>query len=289
MFTIPFIKMHGAGNDFIILKQEDLPPTVPLADLVRNMCARQLGIGADQLLLIGQSQPGDHGSLYQMDTYNMDGSVGGVCGNGLRCVASYLRSSGLVRGGDFAIATPQRQHYARFGENGSVAINMGPPSFEPEELPANLAAGDSPKKPGDTVAIAVEGEEFTAVLVSMGNPHCVIFGDHKLQKRIAELGPKLENHPLFPQRSNVMFALVQDPHHINVAHWERGSGATLACGSGACATAAAAIVTGVAETPVTVKMRGGDIHIEWDGVGQDIWMSGPVAHIFSGDYYLKDR
>jgi hypothetical protein len=154
----------------------------------------------------------------------------------------------------------------------------------PVRLPQGLEIAEAALVP-----IQVDGEHLSAVMVSMGNPHCVIFTSAAVQKRVAEIGPKLERHMYFPERANIMLARLVDDHTIEVAHWERGSGLTLACGSGACATAAAAIRRGIVNSPVTIKMSGGDINILWDGAREDdLWMSGPTAMVFKGEFYFKE-
>jgi diaminopimelate epimerase len=164
---------------------------------------------------------------------------------------------------------------------------MGCPEFKFSKIPVRLP-NDVQIAEGDFVPLKVDGEFFSAVFVSMGNPHCVIFTNGAVQKRVEQLGPKIETHAYFPEQTNVMLARTIDEHTVEVAHWERGSGMTLACGSGACATAAAAIRRGIASSPVTVKMRGGDLHLLWDGGrNSELWMSGPVALVYRGEYLIS--
>jgi diaminopimelate epimerase len=272
--------MHGAGNDFVIVWHNELPKSAVdnLTPFITTMCDRHLGVGADQLLMLS-SVVEDGQEHFHMDTFNADGSDGGMCGNGLRCIASYLRRHQHVATDNFQVSTPSGLKPVRLESVGSAAVNMKDPSFDYASLPA-IVDSEPPTLEIDGLAMNVE-------LVSMGNPHCIVFANEDLQAKITELGPKIEHHAMFPERTNVMFANIVDKHQIDVAHWERGSGMTLACGTGACAVAAAAIRKNLAFSPVVVRMEGGDIHISWPGEGSDLWMSGPVHEVFIGEYLEK--
>ena len=273
---IPFVKMHGAGNDVIILWQQNVLDGQDMSVLSEQMCRRYFGVGADQLLLLSKN---DDNTIH-MQTYNADGSQGGNCGNGLRCVARYLFDSSFVKEKEFPISTPSRVCAAKIDDRNNVHINMARPLFDFASLPAT-PGGDA--KPGELVELNIEDKTFSAMLVSMGNPHCVVVADGKLRGQISDLGKKIEHHPMFPERTNVMFAQVVSPNNVNVSHWERGSGLTLACGTGACATAAALIRQGLVESCVTIQMTGGELKIDWQP-GRDLWLSGPVAMVYQGKY-----
>lgn len=267
--AIPFVKMHGAGNDFVVVFKQSLPTRFDLPSFARCVMHRQFGVGADQLLILSEIESG---KVFQMDIYNADGSVAEMCGNGLRCVASYLQRQGLAPHGAFKIKTLSGLRDVKPQADGTAAVNMSRARFE-----------NSAK----TVPIKIADVTLQGVVLSMGNPHFVAFGDGAVQKRIAELGPLVEHHPHFPNRTNVMLGRVVDSHTVQVAHWERGSGMTLACGSGACATAAAAFELGLAQSPVTIKMTGGDIKVERDPSG-DLWMYGPVEEVYTGEYQYSE-
>lgn len=287
MSSIPFVKMHGAGNDFVVIFQKDLPKSTDIKLISQQICHRQLGVGADQLLLLS---PKDN-ATYRMDIFNADGSQAQMCGNGLRCVADLLSQQKLINRQNTAIETlagVRQVKWLEADDGGAIAVNMGRPNFKFAEILVRLPQGLEIAEAA-LVPIQVDGEHLSAVMVSMGNPHCVIFTSAAVQKRVAEIGPKLERHMYFPERANIMLARLVDDHTIEVAHWERGSGLTLACGSGACATAAAAIRRGIVNSPVTIKMSGGDINILWDGAREDdLWMSGPTAMVFKGEFYFKE-
>lgn len=277
-----FTKMHGAGNDFVFLN--DMDGALKLdADIARKLCDRRFGIGADQLLLVRPSTKGD----FRMDIYNADGGLVEMCGNGIRCFAKYVRDkrlTGKKKLGIETLAGMIKPEIISEDAKGimQVKVDMGEPVLDGRLIPAN-ADGKIIDKP-----LAASGKQFLITAVSMGNPHCVIeVGDVK-DFPVTDLGPQIENHPFFPQRTNVEFIQFTDRKHIVMRVWERGSGETLACGTGACGAAVASILRGKAEREVTVHLRGGDLVIHWDEKTNHVFMTGPAVTSFEGVIELQD-
>lgn len=256
-----FTKYHGLGNDFIIVEdfQGELLPQG--AELAQAVCHRQFGIGADGLVLIIRKD-----GEYTMRIFNADGSEAEMCGNAIRCLADYLLRKNLVAGPVFPIHTLGGTKLIQ--QEGSLyRVDMGEPGFQ----------GLSP-----TVEIAVQGRMWTCHPVSMGNPHAVVFVDDVDEINLALWGPLLEKAEVWPQGANIEFTQVLSAHHLKVRVWERGAGPTLACGTGACAAAVAAIREGLVPSPVQVTLPGGDLTIEWEADGR-VFMLGPAAQVFSGE------
>ena len=229
MKQLEFTKMHGAGNDFVVLDgtRGGLPP---LEGLARRLCDRHFGIGADQLLVVRPSRTAD----FRMDIYNPDGSQVEMCANGIRALFKYLRDRGLTEADEIGVETLGGVVRPRWAGPGLVTVDMGRPVLEPAKIPTRLGAGDGPVL---DAPIVVDGEELAVSCVSMGNPHAVVFVADLDGAPVARLGAALEQHPAFPNRVNVEFAAPRDRRHIRQRTWERGTGETLACGSGACAVA----------------------------------------------------
>lgn len=278
---LKFCKMHGCGNDFIMVNGfcEQLP--ADRGSLAERLCNRHFGIGADGLITL---EP-EEGYDFRMHIYQPDGSEAEMCGNGSRCAALFARQQGICKADELNIATLAgliRPAILEANEtSGLVRVDMGAPRFAARNIPCTI--------PGDTVLeqpVEVSGREFRFSAVSMGNPHAVIFLDVPPQQfAVTTYGPLLEQHEIFPAKTNVEFAQVLDKHTINMRVWERGVGETLACGTGACACAAAAILTGRAEAPVTVKLTGGDLQIAWEQ-GDSMFMTGPAEVSFFGEVEL---
>jgi len=276
---INFWKMHGLGNDYIVvdnmsgkLKEEELP------NLAVKLCNRRFGIGADGLLLICSSQKAD----VKMRIFNSDGSEAEMCGNGIRCLAKYCFENGLVRKGSFSVETLAGVKALDLKiENNSVKfvkVNMGSPNFEADKIPI-IWNGTFVNRP-----INVEGEVFKATALSMGNPHCVVFVDNVESYPVEVVGPKLENHELFPKRTNVEFVQIVSKEKLKIRVWERGVGETLACGTGACASVVAARILGKVNETVTVELLGGWLTVKYhDGV---VFMEGPAEKAFEGTINL---
>jgi diaminopimelate epimerase len=274
--TIEFAKMHGAGNDFVVLDglREPLPP---LEGVARRLSDRHFGIGFDQLLVLRPSRVAD----FRMEIYDADGSQVEMCGNGVRAVFKYLRDRGYTDRDAVRIETPGGVVVPRWAGDDAVTVDMGAPVLAPAKIPTRL--GD-PAGPGPVLdaPLELDGASLRVSCVSMGNPHAVVYVDDVDAFPVERVGPALEHHPAFPARVNVEFVQLAGRSRLRQRTWERGTGETLACGSGACAAAVASILRGVADSPLTVALRGGELGIEWAGAGESVFMTGPAAHVFDG-------
>lgn len=276
---IPFVKMHGIGNDYVYWDRLagagaalPAPAETALPELARRMADRHLGVGGDGLVLIvpGETQP------LRMRMFNADGSEAEMCGNAIRCVARYARDAGLITGRRFSIQTMRRDVAVELLDDGRVRADMGAPrTFDhgAELRPAPLAPE----------TLTLDGTDYAFTPVSMGNPHAVVFVDH-LEFDLPAIGRKFEHHPRFPQRTNTEFVLPLSRRRLRMRVWERGSGETLACGTGACAAAVAAVVTGRSEPRVTLHLRGGDLEIDWSPADNHVYMTGPAEYAFRGTF-----
>jgi len=273
---IKFSKMHGIGNDYVYIdtREQSIPDPSALA---RQVSDRHFGIGSDGLVLIRPSAAAD----FMMDMYNGDGSRGKMCGNAIRCVAKYVYERGLTQKETLRIETlsgiKTLELQVEQGVVVSVKVNMGQPVFETGLIPVRWPASRMIEE-----AVLVDGRQYNLTCVSMGNPHAVTFVDQVDDLDLPRLGPSFENHELFPDRVNTEFVQVLDRENLRMRVWERGSGETLACGTGACATLAAAAATGRSSRKAVVHLRGGDLLIEWDEASNDIYMTGPAAFVFDG-------
>lgn len=276
-----FTKMQGLGNDYVYVNcfKEKIENPSEMAVKVSD---RHFGIGSDGLILIKPSEVAD----FEMEMYNADGSRGEMCGNGIRCVAKYVYDYGLTDKTSISVETLGGIKYLDLTvEHGKVAlvkVDMGTPILKPELIPIVAK--------GETVIdepIMVGGKEYHMTGVSMGNPHDVVFMDDIKNLEIEKIGPLFENHERFPNRINTEFVNVIDRHTAQMRVWERGSGETLACGTGACAVAVACILNGLTENTVTVKLLGGDLQIEWDREKNTVYMTGPAEVSFDGVWKEK--
>lgn len=278
--TVKFTKMHGAGNDYIYVDTTRYPIENPEA-LAIEWSAPHTGIGSDGLVLIGHSDKGD----FSMRIFNADGSEAKMCGNASRCIGKYLYEHGLTKKHEIALETlsgiKMLQLHIKDGIVNTVTVDMGIPADEPVDYDGN---GPKPMKEKPVTA---DGKEWIGTTVSMGNPHLVIFVNNLNEINIAEVGPKLENHPLFPGRINVEFAQVLEEGKIRMRVWERGSGITQACGTGACATAVAANLTGRCGRKSDIIMDGGTLTIEWDNQTQHVLMTGEATQVFEGEININ--
>jgi diaminopimelate epimerase len=278
---LAFTKMHGAGNDFVVLDglRESLPPLEPLAAKLGD---RHFGIGFDQLLVVRPSRTAD----FRMEIYNADGSQVEMCANGIRCFFHYLREAGHTRADELRVETLSGVVTPRYAGPGRVTVDMGPPILAPAKIPTRLGdpAGAGPVL---DVPLAVEGRPLTVSSVSMGNPHCVIYVDDVDTAPVESLGPRIERHDAFPNRVNVEFVQVVSRGHVRQRTYERGAGETLACGSGACATVVASILRGVTDARVRVELRGGDLDVSWAGAGASVFMTGPAATVYTGTIEIE--
>ncbi len=275
-----FTKMHGCGNDYIYVNCFTETVEDPQA-LAKRVSDRHFGIGSDGLILIKPSEQAD----FTMDMYNADGSRGEMCGNGIRCVAKYVYDYGLTDKTQISVETlggiKYLDLYVEDGKVSKVRVNMGRPKLAPKDIPAKFE--------GETVIdspMTVDGQEYRVTCVNMGNPHVVTFLDEgtDLKKfQIEKTGPKFEEHPLFPNRINTEFVKVIDRTQLEMRVWERGSGETLACGTGTCATVVAAVLNGLCDRKATVHLLGGDLEIFWDPEDDCVYMTGPAATVFDGE------
>lgn len=272
-----FTKMHGLGNDFIVVSGEkQLPDNA--AQLAIELCNRFFGIGADGLVYILPSTKAD----FMMRIINSDGSEAEQCGNAIRCVAKYVYDRHMIDTTEITIETlgAGAQKVELHIENGqvlTVRVDMGEPILKGTKVPTTLDQDTIVNHP-----IEVDGVMFHFTAVSMGNPHCVIFVENAVDFDLQIWGPRLEVHPMFPRKINVEFVTVTSRSHTDMRVWERGAGPTLACGTGACATVVASVLNGFTDRVATVSLKGGDLLIDWNEVDNHVYMSGPAAEVFSG-------
>ena len=273
-----FTKMHGIGNDYVYVNcfKETVEDPCSVAKFVSD---RHFGIGSDGLILIKPSDIAD----CEMDMYNADGSQGAMCGNGIRCVAKYAYDYGIVDKKEITVATKSgiKTLQLTVGDDNKVQlvrVNMG----KPELIAANIPVIADTEKVIDA-PIMVDGVEYHMTAVSMGNPHAVVCVDDVDSFALETIGPKFEHNSCFPDRVNTEFIRVLDRQNVQMRVWERGSGETWACGTGACAVAVACILNGYTDREVTVHLRGGDLKIFWDETSQDVYMTGPATTVFDGE------
>ncbi len=278
-----FSKMHGISNDYVYVNGfvEDVPEPEKVSIFVSD---RRCGIGSDGLILILPSKVAD----CRMRMFNADGSEGMMCGNGIRCVGKYAFDHGIVNKPELSVETKSGIKYITLTiENGkavSATVDMGKAILKPREIPVDADGEDFV---GRTISVA--GKDYTATCVSMGNPHCIIFMDEDpMGLELEKIGPDFENHKLFPERINTEFVKVLGENTLFMRVWERGSGETFACGTGACAVAVAAVLNGYCkrDEEITVKLRGGDLHIVWKYDGT-VMMTGTATHVFDGEIDLS--
>ena len=278
-----FTKMQGIGNDYVYVNCFEETVKDPAA-VARYVSDRHFGIGSDGLILIKPSDIAD----CEMDMYNLDGSQGAMCGNGIRCVAKYVYDYGIVKKENSSVSTKSGIKYldltVRDGKVALVRVNMGSPVLTASQIPVVSSTEEMINAP-----LKVNGETYYITAVSMGNPHAIVYMTDVDHLDIGEIGPYFENHMAFPDRVNTEFVEVLDDHTLKMRVWERGSGETLACGTGACAVAVASILNGHVdgEKPVTVKLLGGDLEIFWDRQENLVYMTGPAATVFDGEIDLS--
>lgn len=273
-----FTKMHGCGNDYVYIngfteKITDKPA------FVRAVSDRHFGVGSDGAIFINPSKEAD----FEMEMYNADGSRSEMCGNGIRCVAKYVYDNGLTNQEQIRIISAGKIKYLELNiDNGKVStvrVNMGEPILKAKEVPVISKLEQSVDEP-----IMVAGKEYHMTCVSMGNPHAVVFMEDVAALDMEAVGPFFEHHEVFPNRTNTEFVKVVDRTHVDMRVWERGTGETLACGTGCCATAVACILNGLTENKVTVNVLGGKIDVEWDRENNLVYMTGPAETVFDGEY-----
>jgi diaminopimelate epimerase len=272
-----FTKMHGLGNDYVYVSTFDQPTPPDPAKLAVAVSDRHFGIGGDGLILIMPSNRADA----RMRMFNADGSEGEMCGNGIRCVAKYLHDHDLARGEEVRIETGRGVLTLGLqlvdDQVRGVRVNMGPPILDPAEIPTLLEG-----QPPVDAPIRVEDRELAVTAVSMGNPHVVIYEDDAAAFPLEALGPEVEHHWAFPRRVNVHVVEVLSPGEVRMRTWERGSGITMACGTGACAVCVAGVLTGRSARKVLAHLPGGDLELEWHDDGEPVFMTGPATEVFTG-------
>ena len=274
-----FTKMQGLGNDYVYVncfKEKIENPS----ELAVRISDRHFGVGSDGLIMINPSDKAD----FEMEMYNADGSRGEMCGNGIRCVAKYVYDYGLTDKTSISVETLGGIKYLDLtvedGKVSLVKVDMGRPELEPSRVPV-VAEGDR----AVDEPITVDGKEYRMTCVSMGNPHAVVYVDCDVKELpLEEIGPGFEHHERFPKRVNTEFVRVLDRKTVEMRVWERGSGETLACGTGACAVAVSSALNGLTEDEVTVKLLGGNLRIQWDRERDTVYMTGPAAVVFDGEW-----
>jgi len=275
-----FTKMQGCGNDYVYVDcTKEVIDNIP--DVARKVSDRHFGIGSDGLILIRASNKAD----FMMDMYNYDGSRSQMCGNGIRCVAKYVYDYGLTDKKHIQIETlsgiKELDLHVTDGVVTSVTVDMGKPILKPSLIPVKLDKEIVINEP-----IMVDGQTYEVTCVSMGNPHAIVFVEDTKNIPIDRIGPLFEQHEMFPERVNTEFIQVIDRTHINMRVWERGSGETLACGTGACASVIACILNGYTDHEVTVSLLGGDLVIRYDEKLDRVFMTGPAVKVFDGEIFL---
>ena len=275
-----FTKMQGCGNDYVYVDcTKELISNIP--ETARKVSNRNYGIGSDGLILIRNSDKAD----FMMDMYNQDGSRGMMCGNGIRCLGKYVYDHGLTDKTNLKIETlsgiKELELFVEDGKVSTVKVNMGAPILETSLIPAIFDKDKIINEP-----IVVGGDVYNVTCISMGNPHAVIYVDETETFPVAQIGPLFENHKMFPERVNTEFIQVLNSKHIKMRVWERGSGETLACGTGACASVVASVLNGHTENEVTVSLLGGDLLINYNQDNDTVYMTGPAVEVFNGEINL---
>lgn len=275
-----FVKMQGAGNDYVYVDciRQGMPADP--VELSKKISDRHFGIGSDGLILICPSDKADA----RMRMFNADGSESEMCGNGVRCIAKYVYDHGLAKKPSITLETGRGILKLAVRTNGNgkvdqVTVDMGEPILEAAQIPTTL-----PGNPPIEVPLDLPDRSLLVTCVSMGNPHCVTFVDAVTDALVHAIGPKVEKHPAFPKRVNAEFAKVNRPDDVTMRVWERGSGETLACGTGACAVAVAGVLCKRLERRVTVHLLGGDLQLLWSEADNHVYMTGPAVEVFSGDW-----
>ena len=274
-----FVKMQGIGNDYVYVDCIRQPLPSDIASLATKISDRNFGVGGDGLILICPSDKADA----RMRMFNNDGSESEMCGNGVRCVAKFVYDHGIAKKTSLAIETGRGvlklELETAGGKCHQVRVDMGEPILIAENIPTTLL-GTPPLE----VPLVIDGVELKVTCVSMGNPHCITFVNEITNDMVLGIGPKVEKHPAFPRRTNVEFVRVDNPNEITMRVWERGSGETLACGTGACAVAVAGVLTGRTNRSIIAHLRGGDLRLDWSKTDNHVFMTGPAVEVFQGEW-----
>ena len=274
---IPFSKMHGLGNDFVIIDAVSRPLALT-PEQIRFIADRHIGIGCDQLLVVEPAR--DPGADFRYRIFNADGSEAEQCGNGARCFARFVRDHGLTDKDELVLETRSGLLRTRLLDGHLVTVDMGVPRLEPAAVPFLT------EQPGPVYTLPLDGETVELSVVSMGNPHAVLLVEDVTRAPVERLGPLLERDTHFPQRVNVGFMEIEDRAHIRLRVFERGAGETLACGSGACAAVVAGRQRGLLDDRVAVELPGGSLFVQWAGDGNSVAMTGPATLVFEGTISL---
>jgi diaminopimelate epimerase len=275
---VPFTKMHGAGNDFVVFDGVTRPVALT-PEKIRRLADRHFGIGCDQVLVVERAT--STGADFRYRIFNADGGEVEQCGNGARCFVRFVRDKRLTTKDEIAVETLSGMIYPRLEPDGNVTVNMGVPRFEPADVPFEAS------KRENVYDLEVDGRKVSMTVLSMGNPHAVQVVPEVDSAPVNTQGPLIERHPRFPQRVNAGYLQVVDRGHIRLRVYERGAGETLACGSGACAAAVAGRQRGLLDDKVDVKLLGGTLRVSWAGEGQPVWMTGPAVTVYEGTIDLE--
>ena len=274
-----FVKMQGIGNDYVYVDCIRQPLPSDIASLATKISDRNFGVGGDGLILICPSDKADA----RMRMFNNDGSESEMCGNGVRCVAKFVYDHGIAKKTSLAIETGRGvlklELETAGGKCHQVRVDMGEPILIAENIPTTLLG-----TPPQEVSLVIDGVELKVTCVSMGNPHCITFVNEITNDMVLGIGPKVEKHPAFPRRTNVEFVRVDNLGEITMRVWERGSGETLACGTGACAVAVAGVLTGRTNRSIIAHLRGGDLRLDWSKTDNHVFMTGPAVEVFQGEW-----
>jgi len=273
-----FTKMHGLGNDFVMIDAIRQDVTLN-AEQVRRLADRRFGVGCDQVLIVERSRRPDIDFRYRI--FNSDGGEVEQCGNGARCFVQFVRDRGLTDKHEIAVETLSGVIVPRLEADGQVTVNMGVPRFEPQDVPFVASARQL------VYDLDIDGQAVPVTVLSMGNPHAVQLVADVERAPVTTQGPKIEHHPRFPKRVNAGYLQIVDRHHVQVRVWERGAGETLACGTGACAAVVTGRLRGELDDEVDVYVRGGTLKIVWHGEGEPVWMTGPAVRVFEGEIDLE--
>ncbi len=274
--AIAFSKYHGLGNDFVLIDNRHSAEPILTPEQAEKWCDRNFGIGADGVIFLLNADNGEH----RMRIYNSDGSEPEMCGNGIRCLAKFMQDLGIPTiEGKYIIHTGAGLIVPQMDADGLVTVDMGKPFLTAAEIPTAL--GESDQKVVN-VPLEVGGKTWNVTTVSMGNPHCMTFVDDVDSIPLAEIGVLFEHHPVFPKRTNTEFVEVVNRGYVKMRVWERGAGATLACGTGACATVVAGVLNDLCDRTCTVNLPGGDLKITWSAESDRILMTGPAKLVFTG-------
>ena len=275
---VPFTKMHGAGNDFVVFDGVTRP--VPLtSEKIRRLADRHFGIGCDQVLIVERATTA--GADFRYRIFNADGGEVEQCGNGARCFVRFVRDKRFTTKDEIAVETLFGMIYPRLEPDGSVTVNMGVPRFEPAAVPFQAGAREN------VYDLEVDGGQLQVSVLSMGNPHAVQVVPAVDDAPVNTQGPLIERHPRFPRHVNVGYLQIVDRRHVRLRVYERGAGETLACGTGACAAVVAGRQRGLLDDKVDVKLLGGTLRVSWAGEGQPVWMTGPAVTVFEGTIDLE--